>query len=91
MSDETLLLPSYFPLKLRKCAAPADSFFTCFETESIPNGEADVARNAVSKCREQLIAYKECMDNFVGPKAAARSELSQTSSTTASSSASSSA
>ena len=89
-------LPQYFPLKLKKCAAPAEAFFACFETEAAPNGvscypycsypyciclcfidynwqDRDVARKAIAKCGEQLNAYKACMDNFVGPKAASRS------------------
>ena len=31
-------LPSYFPLKLKKCTIPADAFFACFDHESLPNG-----------------------------------------------------
>ncbi|KAH6563306.1 hypothetical protein BASA50_002391 [Batrachochytrium salamandrivorans] len=68
----TVLLPSYFPLKLKKCAVPAEAFFACFETEATPNGDPDIARKAIGKCSEQLIAYTACMSNFVGPKAAAR-------------------
>ncbi|KAL2919552.1 hypothetical protein HK105_201199 [Polyrhizophydium stewartii] len=71
-TPEELELPQYFPLKLKKCAAPAEAFFACFETEAAPNGDKDVARKAVAKCGELLLAYKSCMDNFVGPKAAGR-------------------
>ena len=29
-------LPPYFPLKVKKCAIAADSFFTCFELHHKP-------------------------------------------------------
>ncbi|KAI9104715.1 hypothetical protein DFS34DRAFT_563134, partial [Phlyctochytrium arcticum] len=65
-------LPDYFPLKLRKCTDVADPFFSCFERESLPNGDPDVARKALVTCRPQLEAYKKCMDKFVGPRAEKR-------------------
>ncbi|KAI8920647.1 hypothetical protein BC831DRAFT_478013 [Entophlyctis helioformis] len=64
------VLPPYFPLKLKKCTVPAETFFACFETESVHNGNPDAARDSLAKCSEHLKAYKECMDKFVGPKAA---------------------
>ncbi|TPX64373.1 hypothetical protein SpCBS45565_g05923 [Spizellomyces sp. 'palustris'] len=66
------LLPPYFPLKLRKCADVADTFFSCYERASLPNGDKDVARKAVTECSEQLAAYKRCMEKFVGPRAERR-------------------
>ncbi|KAI8899884.1 hypothetical protein BC833DRAFT_583960, partial [Globomyces pollinis-pini] len=62
-------LPPYFPLKLRKCAIPADTFFACFEVESAPNGDVLAGRKALATCSKQLELYKQCMDKFVGPKA----------------------
>ncbi|KAI8816771.1 uncharacterized protein EV422DRAFT_571524 [Fimicolochytrium jonesii] len=66
------LLPPYFPLKLRKCIDVADTFFACFEKESFPNGDPNVAREAVRKCAVPLDAYKACMEKFVGPRAERR-------------------
>ncbi|RKP03174.1 hypothetical protein CXG81DRAFT_9871 [Caulochytrium protostelioides] len=62
-------MPSYFPLKLRKCADPADDFFACFEGKAMPNGDPEVARRALAQCQETLRAYKDCMQSFVGPSA----------------------
>ncbi|KAJ3391893.1 hypothetical protein HDU92_008739 [Lobulomyces angularis] len=58
-------LPSYFPLKLKKCVDPADSFFSCFDTNSIPNGDKEVARKAVNICSKELQAYKKCMEKYL--------------------------
>ncbi|KAJ3159273.1 hypothetical protein HDU86_001876 [Geranomyces michiganensis] len=71
-SSEESTLPPYFPLKLRKCAKVADTFFACFEKESFPNGDPAVGRKAVSTCSEPLAAYKACMEKFVGPRAERR-------------------
>jgi hypothetical protein len=62
-------LPSYFPLKLKKCEQSAQAFFSCFESESTPNGDKDVGRKALTTCAQSLEEYKKCMDSFVGPKA----------------------
>ncbi|KAI9204009.1 uncharacterized protein BJ171DRAFT_582386 [Polychytrium aggregatum] len=62
-------LPEYFPLKLKKCTEVSEQFFSCYEKESFPNGDPSVAKAALLTCHEQLIAYKACMDKFVGPKA----------------------
>ncbi|KAJ3292398.1 hypothetical protein HK104_005315 [Borealophlyctis nickersoniae] len=69
MADADPRLPPYFPLKLRKCQEVADTFFACFEKESFPNSDKDVARKAVTTCGEHLAAYQNCMEKFVGPKA----------------------
>ncbi|KAJ3135107.1 hypothetical protein HDU89_007528 [Geranomyces variabilis] len=71
-SSEDTTLPPYFPLKLRKCAQVADTFFACFEKESFPNGDPAVGRKAVATCAEPLAAYKACMEKFVGPRAERR-------------------
>ncbi|KAI8806995.1 hypothetical protein BJ742DRAFT_814068 [Cladochytrium replicatum] len=62
-------LPPYFPLKLRRCQDQAERFFGCFEKNSIPNGDKDVARSAVVTCQQELLDYQKCMDAFVGPRA----------------------
>ncbi|KAI8610407.1 hypothetical protein BC830DRAFT_1069871 [Chytriomyces sp. MP71] len=59
-------LPGYFPLKLKKCGDVSESFFGCFDFNSIPNGEKDVGRQALIKCKDQLELYKECMDRYKG-------------------------
>ncbi|KAJ1558567.1 hypothetical protein HK096_010050 [Nowakowskiella sp. JEL0078] len=69
LNKDNPILPPYFPLKLKKCIVPADNFFACLEKNSIPNGEKDVARNAVVTCAEGLEEYKKCMERFVGPRA----------------------
>ncbi|TPX55956.1 hypothetical protein PhCBS80983_g04904 [Powellomyces hirtus] len=71
-TGDDAVLPPYFPLKLRKCAEVADTFFACFEKESFPNGDPAVARKAVGRCTESLTAYKNCMEKFVGPRAERR-------------------
>jgi hypothetical protein len=65
---QSLELPPYFPLKTKKCAAVADHFFSCFEKESLPNGDVKVGSKALETCQEQLEAYKSCMDKFTTPK-----------------------
>jgi hypothetical protein len=59
-SMEEPKLPDYFPLKLKKCAIPADDFFACFET-SADNGD----KNALLQCSAQLKLYKDCMDSLM--------------------------
>jgi hypothetical protein len=59
--EEIPKLPSYFPLKLKKCAIPADDFFSCFE-ENTTNVSPNVGNEALLKCSKQLDLYKECMD-----------------------------
>ncbi|KAJ3070413.1 hypothetical protein HDU98_006577 [Podochytrium sp. JEL0797] len=65
-TTETLALPPYFPLKLKKCADVTDSFFDCFDYNTVPNGDKDLGRKALLKCSTQLNLYKECMDRFTG-------------------------
>ncbi|KAJ3342314.1 hypothetical protein HDU83_006167 [Entophlyctis luteolus] len=64
MDTAALRLPPYFPLKVKKCQDASDSFFDCFDFNSVPNGDKDVGRKALSKCGSQLQAYKACMDEF---------------------------
>ena len=63
-------LPPYFPLKLSKCAIPADAFFGCYEQASVPvPGQPNPGLQALQSCAESLQAYKSCMEAFVGPRA----------------------
>ena len=62
------MLPSYFPLKTKKCNDVAQVFFSCLDKESIPNGDPQVGKKAVLTCNQQLEAYKSCMNKFKTPK-----------------------
>ncbi|KAJ3395572.1 hypothetical protein HDU80_010288 [Chytriomyces hyalinus] len=64
MAEAEPRLPEYFPLKLKKCTDVSESFFGCFDFNTIPNGDKDVGRQALIKCGDQLKLYKECMDRF---------------------------
>ena len=59
------VLPSYFPLKSKSCAIPADSFFACFDTES----QYRHPKEALLSCQEQLGLYKTCMEKYFKNKA----------------------
>lgn len=61
------LLPSYFPLKLKKCSIPADDFFSCFEENTVEIS-TNSGPEALIKCSTQLQLYKECMDQALKEK-----------------------
>lgn len=60
-------MPPYFPLKLRACSGPSETFFACFESASFPNGSRDVAQQALASCSVELLAYKKCMEAHLPP------------------------
>ncbi|KAI8909764.1 hypothetical protein EDD86DRAFT_190793 [Gorgonomyces haynaldii] len=53
-------LPDFFPLKLKKCALQADSFFACFEAES----QVDQSKS-LKACASYLEEYKKCMNTYL--------------------------
>ncbi|KAI9008030.1 hypothetical protein BC832DRAFT_402819 [Gaertneriomyces semiglobifer] len=65
MSSQVERLPPFFPLKVKKCAEVADTFFACFEKNSLPNGDKEVGRKALMQCQEQLQAYEKCMERYL--------------------------
>ncbi|KAI8844264.1 hypothetical protein BC829DRAFT_400424 [Chytridium lagenaria] len=57
-------LPPFFPLKLRKCADVADTFFGCFDDNTVPNGDKDLGRKALETCQDKMKLYVACMSKF---------------------------
>jgi hypothetical protein len=66
MADEKL--PSYFPLKIRRCAIVADTFFTCFEANATPVGHNSIisGRKYGSRGSQDLCATNEVISRVYG-------------------------
>ena len=55
-------LPSFFPLVVPRCKAPAEDFFKCFSHSSQALDDRNrPVEESIYECQESLAAYESCM------------------------------
>lgn len=62
VEEEEKVLPHYFPLAPKPCAARANTFFDCFTAagaQAPDTADADAGRRGVAECARQLAAYEK--------------------------------